>query len=79
MALAPGGIQRRNPCPGCSATPHLVPGILLGRETDRNFLVCWPCNQLRRVARGEEWQRVELPGVRSLSDDRAPRRRRRRR
>lgn len=57
--LAPGGIQRRNPCPSCATVPALVVGRVLGRDPERNFLVCWQCRHVRRVAAGEQWQRAD--------------------
>lgn len=72
MILAPAqytrlvtGIVGRNPCPSCGEPPHYLAGGVIfpdhtGARPDR-FLVCWPCGQVRRVRKGEEWKSMRLP------------------
>lgn len=64
MALAPGGIQRRNPCPKCGVIPHLIAGPVIGWELSLNYLVCWPCGLVRRIVRGAEWEPRKLAHIR---------------
>jgi len=88
MALGGGGIQRRNPCPQCGAVPQLVAGVILRQDVFRNYLICWPCGQVRKVVVGSEWvlmPTAHLPISLPLEDeddrreDDRPRRRKRRR
>lgn len=82
--LAPGGTQRRNPCPICGQVPQLISGPVMGWDEGYNYLVCWPCERARQVIKGSEWARVALVPTLDLAledewEEPAAKRRRRRR